>query len=216
MTIAFENFKNTEKKYLKTTHIPYFLQQAAATLGILVISPILFLVWLAIKLDSKGPAIYSQVRVGEHGKRFTVYKFRSMYTAEDPRYVDPKTLKSDREGACLKLFNDPRITRVGCFIRKFSLDELPQLFNIARGDMVLVGPRPALPCEVDVYYPTAMNRLNVKPGLTGLWQVSGRADTTFEEQVQLDNDYVYNRTVLLDCKIILMTVPAVLLAKGAY
>ena len=204
------------KKSNSINHIPYCLQRAAAIIGLLIISPLLLLVALAIRLESKGNALYTQVRIGEHGQRFTLYKFRSMYTKEDARYVDPQSLTSDRDGICKKFFNDPRITRIGKFIRKYSIDELPQLINVAKGDMILIGPRPALPQEVAAYDYVALERLNVKPGLTGLWQVSGRADTTFAQQIELDVRYVRERSVWMDCKILMRTVPAVLGAKGAY
>ena len=139
-----------------------------------------------------------------------------MYMPSDPRYVDISRMKSDREGVAKKLFNDPRITKVGKIIRKLSIDELPQLLNVLRGDMVLIGPRPALPEEVEKYTLEQFRRLDAVPGLTGLWQVSGRADTTFEEQMSLDIRYVEERSLAMDLRILVATVPAVLLGKGAY
>jgi lipopolysaccharide/colanic/teichoic acid biosynthesis glycosyltransferase len=128
----------------------------------------------------------------------------------------PTNISSSREGVCEKFYNDPRITRVGKVIRKLSIDELPQLFNVLLGDMALIGPRPALVKEVNQYDQRTLERLKAMPGITGLWQVSGRADTTFSQQVDLDISYVRNRSVFLDLKIAFLTIPAVLSAKGAY
>ena len=199
-----------------TCGIPNALQRLAALVGLAMLSPILPLLIIAIKLESKGPVIYRQVRVGKHGRRFYFYKFRSMYTPEDPRYVDVEKLESDREGACKKFKNDPRITKIGRIIRKLSIDEIPQLYNVAKGDMLLIGPRPALINEVSIYSKNAMNRLNIEPGITGLWQVSGRADTTFEQQVSLDIKYIREKSFINDLVILFNTVPAVLSGKGAY
>jgi exopolysaccharide production protein ExoY len=194
--------------------LPQFIQQLIACLAILVLSPILLLTALAIRINSKGPLIYSQVRVGEQGKRFTMYKFRSMYMPDDSRYQMPA--RSDRDGICKKSFNDPRITAVGRIIRKLSIDELPQLFNVLTGDMALVGPRPALPSEVDAYAGYMLHRFDAKPGLTGLWQVSGRADIGFDDQILLDFKYVEERNIITDLKILFATIPAVLTGRGAY
>jgi len=139
-----------------------------------------------------------------------------MYLPTDIRYVDIESIESDREGVCKKLFNDPRITAVGKVIRKLSIDELPQLINVFQGDMLMIGPRPALPQEVKAYSIEQFKRLDAKPGLTGLWQVSGRADTSFEEQMALDLRYVEEKDLFLDLYILLATVPAVLTGKGAY
>lgn len=199
-----------------TCGIPNALQRLAAFIGLALLSPILLLLIMAIKIESKGPVIYRQVRVGKHGRRFYFYKFRSMYTQEDPRYVDVEKLESDREGVCKKFKNDPRITKIGRIIRKLSIDEIPQLYNVAKGDMLLIGPRPALVNEVSVYSKNTMNRLNIEPGITGLWQVSGRADTTFEQQVSLDIKYIQEKSITNDLIILFNTIPAVLSGKGAY
>lgn len=196
--------------------LPVLIQKAAACIALLLLSPILLLAMLSIRLESKGDIFYSQVRLGHHGRHFKIWKLRSMYIATDDRYVDINNLESDREGTCKKLFKDPRITSVGRIIRKLSIDELPQLWNVIIGDMVMIGPRPALPIEVDDYAYQMLSRMDVIPGLTGLWQVSGRADTTFEEQIKLDLSYVNRQSVWLDIKILFATVPAVLLGKGAY
>ena len=169
----------------------------------------------AIRLTSKGPAFFSQTRVGKDGNPFKVLKFRSMYMdAEARRAALLET--SDREGICFKSRNDPRVTRVGKVLRRLSLDELPQLINVLKGDMSIVGPRPALPEEVAQYPIRAMNRLDVKPGITGLWQVSGRATIGFDKMVDLDLAYVRNRSVWLDILLIALTFRAVISGRGAY
>lgn len=202
---------------MKTTNgLPENLQRFLALIALIILSPLLLLTMFAIRTESKGPVFFKQVRVGEQGRRFTMYKFRSMYMPDDPRYVDPAQLISDRDGVCNKFKKDPRITCVGRIIRKLSIDELPQLLNVLKGEMVLIGPRPALPQETDAYDWYMLERLNTKSGLTGLWQVSGRADTSFQEQIDLDLRYVRERSWLLDLKIMLATIPAVVTGKGAY
>ncbi|PCI55826.1 MAG: multidrug MFS transporter [Gammaproteobacteria bacterium] len=196
--------------------IPLLLQQIVSVLVLITISPLLILVMLFITIESPGRILFSQVRVGENGRHFKMYKFRSMYLKSDPHFQEPDPSKSSREGVCKKYINDPRITKIGKFIRKYSIDELPQLFNVVTGDMCLVGPRPALAIETYEYEHADQARLFSKPGLTGLWQISGRADTSFSEQLQLDKDYIKQQSIWTDCKIILLTVPAVLSAKGAY
>lgn len=191
-----------------------WVHRIAALFLILLLSPIFIITWLAIRLESKGNAVFSQIRVGYCGRQFTLYKFRSMYSDMSNR--PPTNISSSREGVCEKFYNDPRITRVGKVIRKLSIDELPQLFNVLLGDMALIGPRPALVKEVNQYDQRTLERLKAMPGITGLWQVSGRADTTFSQQVDLDISYVRNRSVFLDLKIAFLTIPAVLSAKGAY
>lgn len=196
--------------------IPLFLQQIFSALVLLIISPLILIVMLLIKRESPGKTLFSQVRVGENGRHFKMYKFRSMFLKSDPCYQEPDPSQSSRDGVCKKYINDPRITTVGKFIRKYSIDELPQLFNVVTGDMCLVGPRPALAIETYAYEHAEQDRLFSKPGLTGLWQVSGRADTNFTEQLQLDTSYIEQQSIWNDCKIILLTIPAVLTAKGAY
>ncbi|MBA6252316.1 MULTISPECIES: sugar transferase [unclassified Colwellia] len=196
--------------------IPVILQQSIALLALILISPVLLIVIILIKTESLGGALFYQTRVGENGRHFKMYKFRSMYLKSDPLFKEPDPSQSSRKGVCKKYINDPRITKIGQFIRKYSIDELPQLFNIVRGDMCLVGPRPALSIETYEYDNFIQPRLFTKPGLTGLWQVSGRADTNFEEQLQLDKCYIKQQSFLMDCKIIALTIPAVLMAKGAY
>lgn len=183
--------------------------------GLLVLGPLLLILMLAIRIESKGSPIFKQVRIGADGKRFTLYKLRSMAKDSETRRA-ALLAKSDRDGVCFKAKNDPRITRVGRFIRRYSLDELPQIVNVLKGDMSVVGPRPALPQEVAAYPQKALNRLRVKPGLTGVWQVSGRADIGFDQMVDMDIAYTNSRTLLLDMILILATFRAVLTGRGAY
>lgn len=196
--------------------IPMVVQRLIALLALIVLSPILLMTMQLIRLESRGSCFFSQDRIGKYGRHFRMYKFRSMYLKTDPNYREPDPSQSDRDGVCKKYKNDPRITKIGSFIRKFSIDEIPQLINIVMGDMALIGPRPALSTEVDEYQYSALGRLNGIPGLSGLWQVSGRADTDFETQVDLDNSYLQKQSILLDIKIMLATIPCILNAKGAY
>jgi lipopolysaccharide/colanic/teichoic acid biosynthesis glycosyltransferase len=155
------------------------------------------------------------MRMGVGGRTFPVYKFRTMVMDAEARKAD-LVAQNEADGPIFKIRNDPRRTRVGQFLRRTSLDELPQLWNILRGEMSWVGPRPATPDEVERYLPWHMRRLEAKPGLTGLWQVSGRSDTTFEEMVRLDIYYVEHWSVLMDLRILLQTIPTVLSGRGAY
>lgn len=175
----------------------------------------MLLVALAVKLDSKGPVIFRQTRVGKDGKTFTFYKFRSMYIDADARLAELEKL-NETSGATFKMKNDPRVTKVGRFIRRTSLDELPQFFNVLFGQMSLVGPRPGLPREVARYDEWHYRRLEVTPGLTGLWQVSGRSSTTFEEMVKLDIYYAEHWSLALDIKILFKTIKTVVKGDGAY
>lgn len=177
--------------------------------------PIMLVIAAAIRFDTPGPVLYKQVRVGKHGKEFACYKFRSMVSNADDLRSQIADL-NESTGPLFKIRNDPRLTRVGRFIRRYSLDELPQLINVLRGEMSLIGPRPNLPDEVAQYQEWMKKRLSVSPGLTGLWQVSGRSDLSFEEMVLLDIYYVENWSAGLDVSILLRSVPAVLRAKGAY
>ena len=173
--------------------------------GLLLLSPVLIIVSILIKLESEGPIIFSQDRIGYKGQKFKMYKFRSMVVnAEELK----KKLAEQNEmsGPMFKMKNDPRVTKVGKFIRKTSIDELPQLINILKGEMSLVGPRPSLPKEVKEFEPWMMERLEVKPGLTCYWQVSGRNDIDFEDWMKLDIKYVRERSFWGDIKLILKTV----------
>lgn len=182
---------------------------------LLAIWPLFVLIALAVMLTSPGPVFFVQTRVGRGGVPFGMIKFRSMYTDADARRAEVAAL-SDRQGLCLKVRRDPRITPVGRILRRWSLDELPQLFNVLRGDMSLVGPRPALLDEVAAYPEHAHQRHQVLPGITGFWQVAGRADIGFEEMIDLDLAYVRKASVATDLRVLLMTVGAVLTGKGAY
>lgn len=212
----FTHINNTVIKNHKHKGIPVILQQAIALLALILISPLLLLVIYWIKIESSGAALFYQIRVGENGRHFKMYKFRSMYLKSDPKYKEPDPTESSREGVCKKYINDPRITRIGQFIRKYSIDEIPQLLNVVNGDMCLVGPRPALSIETYEYDNLVQPRLFSKPGLTGLWQILGRADTNFDEQLRLDKYYIKQQSIFMDCKIIALTIPAVISAKGAY
>lgn len=183
--------------------------------ALVLLSPLLLGTAIAVRLDSKGPALFRQTRVGRDGKHFPMYKFRSMHIDAEARQA-ALLKESDRDGVCFKSRNDPRVTRLGRFIRQASIDELPQIFNVLRGDMSIVGPRPALPREVALYPPRAYFRLSVKPGITGIWQVAGRADISFERMVEMDLTYARSRTLLLDLILIMLTLRAVISGRGAY
>lgn len=188
----------------------------ASALGLTALLPLFGIVALAIRLESPGPVFFHQTRVGRWGELFRMYKFRSMYIDAEER---KKALMAQNEmngGVLFKMKHDPRITRVGRFIRKASIDELPQLWNVLIGDMSLVGPRPPVPSEVDQYSLSDRRRLDVIPGITCIWQVSGRSDIPFPEQVELDVQYIESQSLLTDLKILVNTIPAVLLGKGAY
>lgn len=194
-----------------------------ACAGLVVLSPLLAAIALAVRIDSKGPALFCQQRVGAGGKPFTMYKFRTMCTdcdAEAHRAYVSRYIRSGPEdlrnaAGRYKLEADPRVTRVGAVLRRLSLDELPQLANVALGQMSLVGPRPPLPYEVEMYTPRHAKRLEALPGITGLWQVSGRNETTFEEMIDLDLMYIATWSPLLDLRILARTLGVVAACKGA-
>lgn len=192
-----------------------FFDIAATAPALLCASPLFLLVALAIKIEDRGPVFFRQTRIGDKGHPFRMWKFRSMVVDAEQRLAAIKA-QSERDGTCFKMKRDPRVTRVGALLRRLSLDELPQLFNILTGEMSIVGPRPALPREVITYAPKERERLFGMPGLTCTWQVSGRAEIPFEQQVQLDIDYLKGRSMVQDCQLILKTIPAVLTARGAY
>ena len=195
--------------------IKRLLDVLLAGIGLVLSLPIWLAVAIAIKLDSSGPVFFVQERVGIHGRRFQFLKFRSMYADAEHRLQDLMQA-NEASGPVFKIRKDPRITRVGRFIRKTSLDELPQLINILRGEMSLVGPRPAIVREAESYRPSDRERLLVKPGLTCLGQVRGRADIDFETWMAYDREYVQRRSLLLDAEILLRTVVVVLTCRGAY
>ena len=186
-----------------------------SALLIVVFSPVMLAVAAAIRFSDEGPVLFRQVRVGIKGELFSCFKFRSMYLDAEARVAELEQ-HNEADGVLFKMKDDPRITRVGRFIRRFSLDELPQLFNVLRGQMSLVGPRPALPLEVSRYEDHVHRRLDVRPGMTGLWQVSGRSDLSWSDTVRLDLYYVDNWTMVRDLNILLRTLQAVLRPLGAY
>ncbi|CAO5168549.1 exopolysaccharide production protein ExoY [Frankia sp. AiPs1] len=183
---------------------------------IVLFAPVLLGLGLAVRLTSRGPALFRQVRVGRGGGHFTMFKFRSMYIDAEERKKDLESRNERADGLLFKMRDDPRVTRAGRFLRKWSLDELPQLFNVLNGTMSLVGPRPPLPSEVARYEVDVHRRLMVKPGLTGLWQISGRSDLEWDESVRLDLRYVENWSLAMDFVILWRTVFAVLRREGAY
>lgn len=196
-----------------------------ATVGLLLLLPVFIAISVLIKIDSPGPVVFTQKRIGKNGRAFTLYKFRSMYADCDEsvhrdymaRLIAAESDDSLRgKGGCFKIEDDPRVTRVGRFLRKSSLDELPQLLNVLRGEMSLIGPRPAIQYEVEMYDDWHMRRLAVKPGITGYWQVSGRSETDFNGMVRLDLEYLDNWSLLLDLKILVNTLRVVFSKKGAW
>lgn len=186
-----------------------------AVVGLTLGAPLFGLIALAIRLDSPGPVIFRQTRVGLHGRLFEMYKFRSMHQGAEEQQ-DMLVEFNEADGPIFKIKNDPRLTRVGRILRRTSLDELPQLVNVLRGEMSLVGPRPPIPSEVEKYQEWHKKRLEAPPGMTGLWQVSGRSRLSFDEMVLLDVYYIENWSLWLDLKILLRTIPKVLLGEGAY
>jgi exopolysaccharide biosynthesis polyprenyl glycosylphosphotransferase len=191
------------------------MDMAIASLVLIVTSPILALISLAIKVDSDGPIFLRQIRVGRNGQEFVCYKFRSMVKDAEKLKAQLMT-QAGANGPLFKLKDDPRITRVGRVLRRTSLDEIPQFFNVLLGEMSVVGPRPQVPSEVEEYEDWHFQRLQVTPGLTGLWQVNGRSDLSFDEMVKLDLYYAENWSPWLDIKLVLRTIPAVLFGRGAY
>lgn len=185
-----------------------------AAIGLVLTSPILLAAAIAVKLDSKGPVLFRQVRVGRDSEPFEVLKVRTMVQDAEARLAELAD-ENEADGPLFKMAHDPRVTRVGRFLRVTSIDELPQLWNVLRGDMSLVGPRPALPHETEEWDALLAQRLRVKPGITGMWQVSGRSDTTFEDYTRLDLYYVDNWSLATDVAILAKTVPVVLLRRGA-
>ena len=203
--------------------VKVFIDKIGAILLLIIFLPFFIFIPILIKLSSKGPVLLEQIRLGKNAKPFTFYKFRTMYVADNRRYGQDfvSNLISGRYGEIgetpiYKLSMDPRITTFGRFLRKASLDELPQLLNILKGDMSLVGPRPPIPYELNHYEEWHKERLSVKPGITGLWQVVGRSSTTFDEMVRMDIEYARRKSIILDLKLLLKTPLTVLSGKGAY
>lgn len=211
---VFESVKtNTSNSYLYTKR---FLDIAGSVVGIILLIPLLLLVGLMIKMeDPTGPVFFKQKRVGKHGRTFDMYKFRSMVcNAEDLKAS--LLQQNEASGPVFKIKSDPRITNIGKFIRKTSIDELPQLVNVLKGDMSIVGPRPALPDEVAQYTNYEKQRISVTPGLTCFWQVNGRSNISFQEWVEMDLDYIRNRNTMIDIKLIFKTVLVLFGSKDAY
>jgi exopolysaccharide biosynthesis polyprenyl glycosylphosphotransferase len=191
------------------------MDRVGAGLGLIVLFPVLVAITVLIRLDSKGPALFRQERVGAHGRTFTMVKFRTMHSDAE-RLIDDLAAVNEGAGPLFKIRNDPRVTRVGRVLRRTSLDELPQLVNVLRGQMSLVGPRPPLPREVATYTPAERRRLLVKPGLTGPWQVSGRSNLEWVDAVRLDLNYVTNWSMSMDLRLIARTFAAVARRDGAF
>lgn len=205
---------------IQRVRVPYaFWKRVLDAVGsaglIALLSPVFLVIALLVKATSRGPVVYRQVRVGREGREFVFYKFRSMYEDADRRLQEVLD-KNEKAGPIFKMKNDPRVTPVGRVLRKYSLDELPQLFNVLKGDMSLVGPRPPLPREVEQYDDRALQRLSVLPGITCLWQICGRSDTSFEDWLELDSLYVENMSFWLDLKILMKTPLSVIRGDGAY
>jgi exopolysaccharide biosynthesis polyprenyl glycosylphosphotransferase len=195
--------------------LKFFFDYLMAISSLIILAPFLILIAFCIKISSPGPVLYRRLVMGLNGKQFYALKFRTMVTNGDEVLDQHPELKSELQ-TNHKLKNDPRITRIGAFLRKYSLDELPQLFNVLKRDMSMVGPRMISPEEAPMYKQFVMNLLTVLPGITGLWQVSGRSDISYEERVRLDMYYVRNWSLWLDVQLLFQTIPAVLRAKGAY
>jgi exopolysaccharide biosynthesis polyprenyl glycosylphosphotransferase len=201
---------------LSTLAFKRLLDIVVALAAVVLLAPLLLLTILAIKLEDPGPALFVQRRVGQGGRVFPMYKFRSMVVNAEALKAALAQANESGAGVLFKMRNDPRVTRVGRIIRKLSIDELPQIFNVLRGDMSIVGPRPALPREVEQYSQEERVRLGIKPGITCLWQIGGRSDIDFHGQVRLDLQYIRSQSLWQDLQIILKTIPVVLLGKGAY
>ncbi|MEI2644756.1 MAG: exopolysaccharide biosynthesis polyprenyl glycosylphosphotransferase [Candidatus Competibacter sp.] len=215
--LRFQIKRSTWKAVIGSTYVFKRLLDIVVSLELLLLlAPLFLVVAVLIKLESPGPIFFRQIRVGRWGKLFSMWKFRSMYVDAEARKAELLARNESAGGVLFKMKRDPRITRVGRFIRRASIDELPQFWNVLVGDMSLVGPRPALPSEVDKYSLADRRRLEVIPGITCIWQVSGRSDIPFPEQVKLDVRYIESSSLRQDILILLKTVPAVLLGRGAY
>lgn len=184
-----------------------------STVALVVFTPTMLVIMLLIKLEDRGPVFYGQTRIGKNGAEFKMWKFRSMI-ANAHELRSQMMAQNDADGPMFKIKDDPRVTKIGHFIREKSLDEIPQFFNVLKGEMSLVGPRPSLPEEVMEFDSRERERLNVLPGLTGFWQVSGRNDLSFDDMIALDLEYVKHHSVLWDIKIIFITVAQMFFSKG--
>lgn len=219
--VSLEQLKGHPLVCLTETHRPFGdmakrgLDLVIAGWSVLLLAPLFLVIALLIRRDSPGPIIFRQTRVGRHGQEFTFFKFRSMYIDAEAQLERLRQF-NEVSGPIFKMKDDPRVTRIGRWLRRTSLDELPQLINVIKGDMSLVGPRPAVPSEVRQYTEYQLARLDTTPGITGLWQVSGRSQLGFEDMVKLDIDYIQSRSFWLDLKILIRTIPAVLSRHGAF
>lgn len=209
------NSKISNKSFLVYNFFKRSFDIISASIGILFLLPLFIVLAILVKLDSKGPIFFSHKRIGKNGKIIGIYKFRSMVSNSEDIFKNFTEEQKKEFEKNFKLDDDPRITKIGGFLRKTSLDELPQLLNIIKGDMSVVGPRPIVRAEVEKYGVCADKLFSVKPGLTGFWQANGRSDTTYEERVQMDMYYIDNRSFLLDIRIILKTVISVIRKEGA-
>lgn len=215
-------YKTVETKTVETSinksylYMKRSMDVILSLIGIIILLPVFVIIALVIKLeDSKGSIVFSQVRVGKDDYKFKMYKFRSMVSNAE-ELLESLREHNEASGPLFKMKEDPRITKIGKFLRKTSLDELPQLFNVLKGDMSLVGPRPALPREVETYSSYERQRLKAVPGLTCFWQVEGRSNIGFNEQVELDIKYINNRSILLDIKLIFKTIKVLVGSKDAF
>ena len=209
------NSKISNKNFLVYNFFKRSFDIISASIGILFLLPLFIVLAILVKLDSKGPIFFSHKRIGKNGKIIGIYKFRSMVSNSEEIFKNFTEEQKKEFEKNFKLDDDPRITKIGGFLRKTSLDELPQLLNIIKGDMSVVGPRPIVRAEIEKYGVCADKLFSVKPGLTGFWQANGRSDTTYEERVQMDMYYIDNRSFLLDIRIILKTVISVIRKEGA-
>ena len=189
---------------------------AGSGIGMILLAPAYLAIAAAVKFTSPGPVIFTQTRVGRYGRHFRFYKFRSMYIDAEARKAELLEKNESKDGVIFKMKDDPRVTKIGRFLRRTSLDELPQLWNVFIGDMSLVGPRPPVPSEVAQYTLEDRKRLDVIPGITCLWQIKGRSEIPFHEQVRLDKEYILAPSVWKDIAILLKTIPAIIGGKGAY
>jgi lipopolysaccharide/colanic/teichoic acid biosynthesis glycosyltransferase len=205
--------RSTKSRIRQGLFVKRIMDMVLSTIFLVLLWPLMLLIAIAVKLESPGNVIYRSLRVGKSGSRFYCYKFRTMVAGSDVLKENLRRL-NQRHGPFFKIADDPRLTRLGRFLRKYSLDELPQFWNVLKGDMSLVGPRPHPVDDVELYSPEHLGRLEVKPGLTGLWQVTARAIPSFDTCMRLDLAYIKKWNLLLDCRILMKTIPAVLAGNG--
>lgn len=211
----FDDISSDKREVKSYLIIKRLIDILGALVGLIILSPVLLIVAIAIKLDSKGPIIFGHTRKGLYGKDIKVYKFRTMYQNSQEIFENFTKEQKEEFYKNFKLENDPRVTKIGDFLRRSSLDELPQLINILNGSMTIVGPRPIVEKEIELYGKYAKKLFSVVPGLTGYWQANGRSDTTYEERIKMDLYYIDNRSLWLDLKIIFKTFASVIRGKGA-